>query len=175
MYPTLIFQTVQEWELHIRNYQNVIKYLADLVSACQEENAVAISHKQYNELLHLLFDLMAFIQHRFSSYLNRDENMPVALQQVKRKLLQKMLQRFTTVCNSEINNPPLYTAVIKPITSFLQAEIHIAYSYSKTDYLFHYLSALNRLPVNTATPVMELISILVRMNCNSATLKKYII
>jgi hypothetical protein len=101
--------------------------------------------------------------------------MPIALQQVKRRLLQNMLQQFTSVFNSKINDLTLYAAVIKPITSFLQAEIHIAYSYSKTDYLFHYLSALNRLPVNTATPVMALISILVRMNCNSVTLKKYII
>ena len=175
LFPTLELRTPPEWELHIRQYQCVITFLADLVSNCREENRLPVSGKQYNELLHVLFELLAFIQQHFHPYLNRDEHMPVALQQLKRNLLQKRLQQFATVCNSEINDPPLYAAVIKPITTFLQADIHIAFSYSEIDYLYHYLSALNHLPSHTENPVMELISILVRMNCNSVPLKKYII
>jgi hypothetical protein len=175
MHPSLIFRTTQEWELHINHYQCVITYLADRVSALREQNTETIPGKFYTDLMRILFDLLNFIQQRFSFYLNREEKMPLALQRVKRRLLQDLLKQFTTVFNNEINDLPLYSAVTKPITSFLQAEVHELFSYSKTDYLFHYISALKHLPSKTKSPVMELISILVRMNCNSEALKKYII
>lgn len=175
MYSPSVFRNIGEMQLHITHYQCVITYLADRVTALRAQNTESIPGKFYTELMRILFDLLGFIHQRFSYYVDRDAKMPLELQEIKRKQLQRLLLQFSAVFNNEMDDLPLYSAVTKPITSFLQAEVHELFSYSKTDYLFHYISALNHLPAKTKSPVMELIAILVRMNCNSIMLKKYII
>ena len=71
IYSTFKFRTAEELELHIRHYQLVITYLADHVSALREQNTEISYCKFYTDLMRILFDLLSFIQQRFSFYLNR--------------------------------------------------------------------------------------------------------
>ncbi|MEL1240352.1 hypothetical protein [Flavobacterium flavipallidum] len=123
-----LFRKESEIKLLVQKYHSSLIALQDMVISNQNKAVFKSEHlsKIMDTLIGCLDELLAFIESRFTNYLNIDERIPISYLIVTKKELQQKFKQLKPLLEKEVANKNI-TAIIFDIYDFSKYNTSLTY------------------------------------------------